>query len=418
MEIPILSKSTARQLALKAQLLPFQGSVNTATTIYPIIRQLGYVQIDTISVVNRAHHQTLWTRCNSYNENQLDQLQAGERKIYEYWAHAMAYLPMEDFRYSLPRMKNFQNPNSRWAKHSLVKCKHIINDVYERIGQEGPLGSKDFKNEDGKKSGEWWDWKPAKLALELLYWQGKLMVSERNKFQKIYDLTERVLPDGIDLTFPDTNEMACFVISGALKSMGLANKKEIMKFMQPSASRDSDLTLVDKQHIEHCLLEMQEEKEIKKVGVEGIEGNYYMLNENQTSENFDNISQPTLHFLSPFDNLIIQRERAKQLFDFDYSLECYVPEPKRKFGYFVFSILFGDKLVGRFDPKADRKNKTLILKNLYFENGFECNDHFIHLFVQRLMQFAAFHNCEKISVEKCTNKKILSKIQSVLKKQF
>ena len=416
MEIPILSKNTSRQLAIKAQLLPFQGSICDSTTIYPIIRQLGYVQIDTISVVNRAHHQTLWARCNSYNESQLDQLQARERKIYEYWAHAMAYLPMEDFRYSLPRMKNFQNPNSRWAKHSLEKCRYIINDVYKRIEEEGPLGSKDFKNGDGKKSGEWWDWKPAKLALELLYWQGKLMVSERNKFQKKYDLTERVLPDGIDLTFPDTNEMARFVISGALKSMGLANKKEIMKFMQPSASRDSDLMLVSKKEIEQCLLEMIEEKEIKKVGIEGIEGYYYMLSDNKTSKIINEL--PIVRFLSPFDNLIIQRERTKQLFDYDYSLECYVPEPKRKYGYFVFSILFGDKLVGRFDPKADRKNKIFILKNLYFENGFECNDHFIHLFVQQLVKFAAFHNCETISVEKCADKKVLAKIRSELKKQF
>ena len=414
MELQILSKSTSRRLAIKAQLLPFQDAVGYNATIYPIIQQLGYVQIDTISVVNRAHHQTLWTRCNSYNENQLEQLQAHERKIYEYWAHAMAYLPMENFRYSLPRMKNFQDPHSRWAKMSLEKSKHIIKDVYKRIELEGPLGSKDFKNEEGKKSGEWWDWKPAKLALELLYWQGKLMVSERNKFQKKYDLTERVLPDGIDLTFPDTNEMARFVILGALNSMGLANEKEIMKFMQPSASRDSDLMLVERKYIKQCLSEIEEAKEIKKVGIDGIDGHYYMQSENKSFKIQNEL--PTLRFLSPFDNLIIQRERTKQLFDFDYSLECYVPEPKRKFGYFVFAILFGDKLVGRFDPKADRKNKTLVLKNLYFEPGFICDDLFISVFVRHLVQFAAFHNCEIMNIEKCDDKKVLGKIRSEIKK--
>ena len=412
-----ITPGLARKMAVQSQLLADKNHGGTQAAL-EIIKQLGYVQIDTISVVNRAHHQTLWARLAGYDEAMMHGLQAKERKIYEYWAHAMAYLPIENFRFSLPRMKKFHNPKSAWAKKGLEISRPIMKDVLKRIELEGPLGSKDFENSLGRKGGTWWDWKPAKIALEVLCWQGQLMVSERNKFQKIYDLTERVLPSGIDLSFPTTNEISRFIVLGALRSFGLATEKEILKYMQPAASRDAEMMLVGKKEISKCLKGLLEAGEVEMVKIERLDEDYYMLAECKSLLVPQKSPQTSVNFLSPFDNLIIQRERAKQLFGFDYSLECYTPSPKRKFGYFVFPILFGNELIGRFDPKAERKNKTLILKNLYFETGFNDFDIFIPLFTKQLVLFAGFHGCEKIAVEKCGDKKILSKINSEIKKRL
>jgi len=160
------------------------------------IEHLGYVQIDTISVVERAHHHVLWSRVSNYQPKFLDRL-VRQRNLFEYWYHAAAWLPMRDFRFALPRMAQ-TNGERNWFKSSERK---LIGHILKRVREEGPLRARDFEDtRKGKK--QWWDWKPAKQALEQLFMQGELMVSGRQGFQKVYDLRERVLPDWVDTRQP------------------------------------------------------------------------------------------------------------------------------------------------------------------------------------------------------------------------
>lgn len=423
-KIPKLPPKLARTLALNSQLLDGQTKLPKGREgVAQTIEKLGYIQIDTINVVERAHHQALWARRRDYRQETLHDLQAKDRRVFEYWAHAMAYVPMSDYRYYLPRMRNFQTPQSelkggfsKWIMQLREKCGHLLEPVLERIREEGPLGAKDFEPPPGKKAGTWWDWKPAKFALELLFWRGDLMIAERRKFQKIYDLTERVLPKSADTRYPTDDELGLFFVRRALSAFGLAREKEIHTFLQPEASRDSLWAAASKDTISKALNDLVDNGEVVRVEIAERDGVEYFAFPD-TLEKTTKLKKSTsrVFLLSPFDNLIIQRQRTKNLFDFDYTLECYVPAAKRKYGYFVFPILWGESLVGRLDPKADRKNKTLIIRNLGFEKHFTGFDDFLPAFVESLVDFACFNNCKKIEFEKVSPVKIKAELKRLLK---
>ncbi|MFQ5604679.1 MAG: winged helix-turn-helix domain-containing protein [bacterium] len=365
-----------------------------------VIDKLGYVQIDTLAVINRSHHHTIWTRCADYEESLLHELQSQDRRVFEYWGHAMCYMPMADFRYCLPRMRHFENPTSQWAQYQMQQSGHLLEPVLERIREEGPLSSKDFKTAPDQKRGSWWDWKPAKVALELLFWKGDLMISQRRNFQKVYDLTERVLPDDIDTSYPTDEELGRFFVRRALRSLGLALEKEIHSFMQPESSRDADIQAVSNEVISQTLRDLLEAGEVQNVRlVENPDTEYFALQEtvekNATLKN----SASQIHLLSPFDNLIIQRSRIKRLFGFDYALECYLPAAKRTYGYFVLPILWKEEFIARADVKADKKQKVLFIHNLIFEPGFKLTEGFLHHFSKKAGALARFNLCDKIELK-------------------
>ncbi len=412
-----ISCDEASQIVINTQLLNSsqkkpRGKNGTAE----IINKLRYVQIDTISVINRAHHHILWTRNNNYSEKHLHDLQAKDKLIFEYWTHAMSFIPIEDYRYSLPKMLNFKKPKSKWLKYRFNQSKKFFKYVLDRIKEEGQLSSSDFENDTGKKGGTWWQWKPTKTALEYLFWQGDLMISERKNFQKFYDLPERVIPGNIDLTMPSNKELSKYFIKHALTSLGIATEKEILKFMQSGKSTVSDLQVVDKASMKRTIDGLHESGEIISLFIENDHKtiNYALpgIIEEMTKKKR---RTSHIHFLSPFDNLIIQRERTKRLFNFDYAIECYLPPLKRKYGYFVLPILWNNKFAGRLDPKADRQNETLIINNLIFENDFKVQDKFISMLSEKFRSFAEFNNCRKIVIKKCSRVSIKKIITSQLK---
>lgn len=391
-EIVELSKAEARHICVVAQ-FP-QITTTSAKAVRQLIEHLGYVQIDTISVIERAHQHILFSRAQDYQPALLHQLQKEERAIFEYWGHAMSYLPMRDFRYFLPRMQRMQNPQRRWAKSQLKATRHLLKPVLERIREEGPLSAQDFKEPRVAKSNGWWDWKPAKMALELLFWRGDLMVTERIKFNKVYDLTERVLPAGLNLAFPEPEEIADYLVCGAIRALGLADRAAIFRFLQPDARRDSDLLAASGEDLEFALQRALAGNQLVMCRIEGLEDTWFTSRE--ALQNGTDSTKNSVKLLSPFDNLIIQRKRLKQLFDFDYALECYLPQARRRFGYFVLPILWGDEFVGRVDPKVDRKNGHLLLQNLQFESGFHAGEKFLNEFRLALKNFACFNGCHKI----------------------
>lgn len=290
--------------------------------------------------------------------------------------------------------------------------------MLKRIREEGPLTAKDFSRPDDKKTGTWWDWKPAKLALEILFWRGELMISERRNFQKVYDLTERVLPPGIDTSPPSGKEMAEYLIRQGLSSMGIANPKEIYDFMQPTSARESVFRAVDWNVLNQKIEELLEEKIIASVIMENEKENRYFTLRGMVDRTADTpASKRPVYILSPFDNLIIQRDRIQRLFDFNYALECYLPAPKRTYGYFVLPVLFGDQFVGRIDPQADRKSRTMILHSVALEKDFKPSEEFYAKFSKIIAGFAAFNQCDSLVIEKAKPAKLKTILWTAIKKQ-
>lgn len=403
-----ISKANAVKLVLNSQLLTGENRISKGKKGFAkIIETLGYIQIDTISVINRAHHHIIWSRRNDYSEKYLHDLQTKDKLVFEYWTHAMSYVPMKDYRFCLHRMKNFENPQSSWLKYRFNQSQKYFKPVLEKIKNEGMQSSSNFENEDGYEAGNWWHWKPVKTALEYLFWKGDLMVAERRGFQKYYDLTERVLPQNIDTSFPDEAELNRYFINRAVSSLGIVTEKEIQKFMQPGKADISDLQVTQRKTMHRIINEMCEAGELIPLLVE----NDHKLVNYALPDSIKNIykkdyTDETVYILSPFDNLIIQRDRTKRLFDFDYTIECYLPESKRKYGYFTLPILWKNNLIGRMDTKADRKSKIFIINNIVFEEGFNDFKNFIPHFNEKLKSFAEFNNCEKIEVKKCSPNKV------------
>jgi len=382
----------ARRLAVRSQLLDGEGAElpRGRDGVAAVVEQLGYVQIDTISVVERAHHHVLWARCPDYRPEMLDGLQAIERRVFEYWAHAMAYLPMADYRYYVPQMNRIRAGGTTWMGEWRAKHGDVIDAVLARIRAEGALTSEDFEAPPGAKRGTWWDWKPAKRALELLLWQGDLMVTARRRFQKVYDLTERVLPAGVDAS--PASDAACgrFQVRRALAALGVALEGEIAAFAK----------VAERSTVKRSLEELTEAGEVATIDVEGGGRTAHYALAARLDAVPRGASEARVVLLSPFDGLIIQRARAAWLFGFDYALECYRPEAKRMYGYFVLPILFGERLVGRLDPKADREAGRLVIKTLWLEPGFDAGDAFLRELAAALARFAAFNGCASVDVER------------------
>jgi len=384
-----LSHDRARRLAVCAQLLDGRGFLPDGKEgVARTIEQLGYVQIDTIAVVERAHHQTLRARRPDYDREMLHQLLAVDRRVFEYWGHAASYLPMTDYRYYLPKM--LRSPTSHYGKAWVEKNGDVLNRVYERIEAEGPLASKDFKPPEGRTRGTWWDWKPAKMALEILFAQGRLMITERRNFQRVYDLTERVLPEDVDVRAPSDAEVNRFLVLRALDAYVVASEREIRFHINGMSLSET----------QEAIRDLAEDGEITTVSIEGAEDQVLYARPGRLDE-VENVTTPErCTLLSPFDNLIIQRDRTTWLFDFDYTLECYVPEAKRRHGYFVFPILLGDRLVGRLDPKADRRAGTLIVRNLVVEPDFDRFDALLPPLAMEVARFARFNGCDAVAFER------------------
>lgn len=376
-----------------------QGLLQPNVHVANIINTLSYVQIDSINVVERAHHHVLHNRISQYTPSMLDAALA-EKSIFEYWSHAAAYLPMSDYRYSLYHKHKLQNGAKHWHEPQYKD----MQKVKQRISNEGPLKASQFKQNNSAKHTGWWDWKPAKKALEQLFMHGELMVVKRVKFQKVYDLTERVLPSDVNTRLPNDDEYARHLINKYLQAHGFASAQQI-----------SYLRKGLKPLITQTLRDMSEADEIAQF-TENKQA-YYFLDKLE----LPSMGDEKVHLLNPFDNLVIQRQKLKMWFKFDYQIEVYIPEAKRQYGYYSLLILYRDQFIGRVDVKADRKNSCLLLQNLVFEySAFQANtcnkiknnlrcaepidkEEFIAEFVTSLNEYRVFNQCEHCRLIKCND---------------
>jgi len=376
-----ISLKEARHIILSSQKLSIVDKTESKEDLYKTIQQLGYIQIDTISVVERSHHHTLWSRMPSYKKSMLHDLLEKDKRIFEYWSHAAAFLPMKDFKFSLIRKMNFSKKYQMWGSAG----KRIINKVYDRVKAEGPLQSKDFEDRRQRSTG-WWDWKPSKDALDYLFHTGRLMVVRRQGFQKVYDLTERVLPQSIDVDIPSEIEFYQHLILASIISNGLSSQREIMY-----------LRKYDRKLFEKSIWNLIEDGKITGITIDGMENEKYFT----LTEKLDLLNTKkkinSLHILSPFDNLVIQRKRLKTFFNFDYQLECYVPQSKRKYGYFCLPVLSGDSFIGKIDLKAFRSTGSLMINNFYKEERVNFNTRLQNKFRKKMEELARFTGCSKVT---------------------
>lgn len=345
------------------------------------LERLGYVQIDTISVVARAHNHTLWTRVPNFRPRHIDAL-LQRKEAFEYWFHAASYLPMRDYRFSLPRKHAIKAGERHWYRSRDLKLMHRILD---QIRADGPVRARDFENPTQRSTG-WWDWKPAKRALEQLFMQGDLMISGREGFQKVYDLPERVLPGDIDDHVPSVSEFAVHLIDVTLAAHGFATKKSFA-YGRPGQPLRMAIDTALKQRCEAGDLVAQ-----KLSGGQTIFGAP------------DDIAAPQrrplaqVRLLSPFDNAIIQRDRNQAVHAFDYQLECYVTASKRQYGYYCLPILYRDRFVGRIDCKAHRREGRFEILRLHIESEPDEPDRFAAAFSNVLKEYAAFNECSRIEL--------------------
>jgi len=393
-----ISPKQARRLAIISQGLhtaaPFgkgkNGVLNT-------IKHTGYVQIDTISVVERAHHHILRSRVPNYNKKHLRDLQLKDRQVLEFWSHAAAYIPMSDYRYTLPIVDHFKaGKDSR-----PVGDKKLMQYVLDRIRNEGPLMSRDFEPALHPKGNGWWESKPAKLALLRLFFEGEILVSHRKGFQRVYDLTERVIPSDISTLNPSTEEYADFLIDRYLQAHAFGSASMmayLRKGMKPSVNKR-----LKERHAGAGLIRV----EIKGIKTSELYAHPDLLKDSGTR------IEKRIKILSPFDNSVIQRERLSTIFGYDYLIECYVPKPKRVFGYFVLPILLGDRFVGRLDAKADRKKKVFNVISLHIEKGVK-EDEFLQKLAPALKSFSLFNGCEAVEIDPSAHSRLVDKLKSLL----
>ena len=394
-----LALSDARKLVLLSQWLPWvKPTGRSLSATLAAVRHLGYIQIDTISVIERAHHHTFWNRSRRYQHRHLELL-LQEKNIFEYWSHAAAYLPMEDYRFCLPRMRAFVDGKRHW----FARDHKMMKKVLERIAVDGPLRARDF-TPDSKSARRiaagMWDWKPAKQALEQLFMEGKLMTLRRQGFAKVYDLAERVLPSQTDTRMPSEQEYGCFLVRRYLQANGLGRAAEV-------AYLRGEIKPV----VEACMTRMARRGEIVPLKVKdriyyALPGSLELLGKP--------LSRKRLKILSPFDNLLIQRERMRHLFNFDYQIECYTPAAKRKHGYFSLPLLWNGKLVARMDCKAERQTRTLVIRNLVSEPSLCQKESLVNALAEELNYFVAFNQCERVEVGKLQDKTVQGLLNAAL----
>lgn len=367
-----------------------EAPLPTPDAMVDLVTALGYVQIDTLHVVNRAHYATLWARFGSYPLGDFDRLiyADGARRLYEGWGHAASVIPLEHFRYHRWRIPSgFRE----WLEKD--GNRQLAEQTLQRIRSEGRLRVADFEY-DGPQRGKWYDWKPTKMALETLFAHGDLMVAERVNFHRVYDLTERVLPDWVDTTPVEPDEGRRFCLEQAARALGVFDLRNLTWYahMFATPARPVLKKLVQ----EGVLVEIQGESTVGVRTWMVHRDNLPLLQRAADGE----LNPRRTTFLAPFDSLFWAGERDQLLWGFNQVLECYKPAADRIYGYFSFPILHKDRLVGRFDPKLDRKTGVLRLNALYLEPGVEPDEELVSAVAAALGDFLAWHAAKSLMIEK------------------
>jgi uncharacterized protein YcaQ len=315
----------------------------------------GGIQLDSISVVARAHELTLWSRFGAYDRAELERLIYSKRTLFEYWAHAACLIAESDRAAWSRAMADYRRRHTGWS--SWLKANpRVLRRVTDEIRRRGALRSGDFERPAAQgKSAGWWDWKPAHHALHYLWMSGRLAVPSRRHFQKSYDLAERVRPPVEPLP---RAEFPRWHLRKTLRALGAAAEADLPRYLT--------FPKLDAGERRRALKALLKDGEAAELRVEGAPGRWYALAADLPALDSPPPSRGTA-LLSPFDSLLWHRGRAKALFGFDYKIEVYTPAPKRVHGYYTMPILHDGRLIGRVDPKNRREERLLEVRGVHFE---------------------------------------------------
>ncbi len=342
-----LDLAAARRIWLRAQRLdtrePF-GSGAEATRL--AVEHLGYVQIDTINVIERSHHHILFSRIPAYRRADLRQAQSADKSVFEYWTHALSYVPVRDFRFFVPAMKAHRDQPTRWSASDTEAGTRLIR----KIRRDGPITIRDIDNDDlVEKAHLWASKKPSKGLLERGFYDGRLVISERQGMVKTYEDIERhfgwkTLPRGAT-----PSQIAEYQLDRALRAQGVISAHSVM---YPWKTLSPDVQAIVDRRVRR--------KALREVRVGDSTTPYWAPPD--ILDDIPEVAEPLVHILSPFDPLIIQRARLKHFFGYDHIFEAYVTKAKRKFGYFTLPVLVGDEIVAALDLKTDRAAGRLLIQ--------------------------------------------------------
>ncbi|HFZ8995250.1 TPA: winged helix-turn-helix domain-containing protein [Citrobacter freundii] len=392
MSLPQLSLTSVRHLHLAAQgLLKKPRRRTQPSDILATIARLSLLQIDTINVVARSPYLVLFSRLGSYPQPWLDEaLRRGE--LMEYWAHEACFLPRSDFK--LVRHRMLAPENMGWKYKSAWMQEHAreIGQLIEHIQEHGPVRSADFEHPRKGPAG-WWEWKPHKRHLEGLFTAGKVMVIARHNFQRVYDLTQRVMPDWDDARDGLTQAGAEMqMLDNSARSLGIFRegwladyyrlRKPALKTWRESRAERGDIIAVQAEKLGAMWLH----KDLSPLLAQALE---------------NKLTASHSAVLSPFDPVVWDRKRAEELFDFRYRLECYTPAPLRQYGYFVLPLLHQGQLVGRMDAKMHRKTGVLAVIALYLQEGVKPTKTLQKGLRQAIGDFARWQQASRVTLGSC-----------------
>ncbi len=394
---PTLSARTGRILLMQGQgLLDDPTRRATIASLARLIRRLGYVQIDSINAVERAHHLTLATRLDGYRPSQLTRLLEERRSLFEHWTHDAAALPSEFFPMWKSRFESYAKKprHGAWLRSRLGEDpQRVIDHVLERVRAEGPLMSKDFQPAKKRAKANFWGWKPQKAALEHLWWSGQLAIAGRRSFQKVYDLTERVLPEACNQPGLDHDAYIEWACSAALDRVGVATPSELAEFW-------GGITAAEASAWSRRAVEGDRARAVRLAPVRRADKPREAVAVLDYERRVASAPAPPerIRLLCPFDPVLRNRRRLAHLFGFDYRFEGFVPAAEREYGYYVLAILEGQRLVGRLDPKFLRNEETLAVRRIFWEPGVVPSPKRLQRLREALERLASFIGARRLSL--------------------
>lgn len=362
MTLPLLKNRDARRLFLDRHLLlrPAAGP-GRAADLEGVLFSLGFVQVDSVNTLARAHDLILWSRRGQYRPPALDALIARHRTAFEHWTHDAAVIPMRFYpMWRLKFARDEAHMQRRWLKWRGEGWDTEFDTVLRHVTDHGPASTLDVGGDEPRASGGWWNWHPSKTALEYLWRSGRLAIRHRSGFRKVYDLTERVIPDAHRATRLDDDEIIDWALAASLERLGFATSGELAAFFQIATPDEARAW---------CLRALAQGL-ITEIAVEGADGaprrSYAMPG---LLDQAAALPEPSgrVRILSPFDPALRDRARAERLFGFRYRIEIFVPAARRQYGYYVFPVLQGDRLIGRLDAK--REGAALAVRAFWPEPG-------------------------------------------------
>ncbi len=392
-----LTPAAVRAVLLAAQglLIPSPPAPQKADVL-AAIRRMAALQIDSISVVARSPYLVLWSRLGHYDPRRLDELLA-EGALFEYWAHAACFLPIEDYGLYRRQMLDDRPKTHAWV----VEHPAEVATVLDRIVAQGGTRSAEFVRTDGRKSGTWWDWKPEKQTLERLFDIGTLMVARREGFQRVYDLRERVLPGWDDAQLPTAAEVRRALTLKAVRALGVAAAHWVPGYFY--IPKGAGGQFLSKRNSGQFLETLADEGALARVQVSGWKGAAYIHPDNVAlaEQAAAGLLQPSVtSLLSPFDPVIADRARLLELFGFAYRIEVYTPAAKRQYGYYTLPILHRGAIVGRLDPKAHRQSGLFEIRAVHLEPGIPITDELVTDLAATLRACAAWHQTPQVVVRR------------------